>query len=213
MPVQIINPPYSLYQLLFPSGAAGITLYNTTDQTTNYEKSQLYWTSNNFYLQTSAAGTGTVRDLYLFSGASTYLKISQTTSPFFKFDRSTGVAASSIVGINTTYSNSSGDINALKITSTINQTGTAASRDFVISRTETANGSGEQKSIVVEVNGTEYFFVARTQVNGCVGQMIYLRQLATAPTSSNANGGFIYIEGGALKYRGIAGTVTTIAPS
>lgn len=35
----------------------------------------------------------------------------------------------------------------------------------------------------------------------------------TGPTTSPTNGGFIYVEGGALKYRGSSGTVTTIAPA
>ena len=32
-----------------------------------------------------------------------------------------------------------------------------------------------------------------------------------APTSNPLNGGAIYVEGGALKYKGSSGTVTTIA--
>lgn len=36
---------------------------------------------------------------------------------------------------------------------------------------------------------------------------------ATAPTGNPVNGGFIYVEAGALKYRGSSGTVTTIAPA
>jgi hypothetical protein len=36
---------------------------------------------------------------------------------------------------------------------------------------------------------------------------------ATAPSSSPADMGQLYVEGGALKYRGSSGTVTTIAPA
>lgn len=35
----------------------------------------------------------------------------------------------------------------------------------------------------------------------------------TAPTVTLANGGQLYVEGGALKYRGTSGTITTIAPA
>jgi len=35
---------------------------------------------------------------------------------------------------------------------------------------------------------------------------------ATAPTAS-ITGGILYVEGGALKFRGSSGTVTTIAPA
>lgn len=36
---------------------------------------------------------------------------------------------------------------------------------------------------------------------------------ATAPTTNQAGGGILYVEGGALKFRGSAGTVTVIAPA
>lgn len=35
----------------------------------------------------------------------------------------------------------------------------------------------------------------------------------TVPTTNPAGGGVLYVEAGALKYRGSAGTVTTIAPA
>lgn len=36
---------------------------------------------------------------------------------------------------------------------------------------------------------------------------------ATAPTTNPSGGGVLYVEGGALKFRGSSGTVTTIAPA
>ena len=35
----------------------------------------------------------------------------------------------------------------------------------------------------------------------------------TVPTSSATSGGILYVDNGALKYRGSSGTVTTIAPA
>jgi hypothetical protein len=35
----------------------------------------------------------------------------------------------------------------------------------------------------------------------------------TAPTLTLANGGQLYVEGGALKYRGTSGTISVIAPA
>lgn len=40
-----------------------------------------------------------------------------------------------------------------------------------------------------------------------------MRNAATLPTSNPASGGVLYVDAGALKYRGSAGTVTTIAPA
>lgn len=49
-------------------------------------------------------------------------------------------------------------------------------------------------------------------VGGGVG-VLTLANAATPPTSNATGGGILYAEGGALKWRGSAGTVTTIAPA
>lgn len=43
--------------------------------------------------------------------------------------------------------------------------------------------------------------------------VIAIANATTAPTSNPTGGGILYVEGGALKYRGSNGTVTTIAPA
>jgi hypothetical protein len=43
--------------------------------------------------------------------------------------------------------------------------------------------------------------------------VIAIANASTAPTSDPTGGGILYVEGGALKYRGSAGTVSTIAPA
>ena len=47
--------------------------------------------------------------------------------------------------------------------------------------------------------------------NGATGGLVFINNLTTAPTSNPSGGGFLYVEAGALKYRGTSGTVTTIA--
>jgi len=47
--------------------------------------------------------------------------------------------------------------------------------------------------------------------NGSSGPSVFIENLTAAPTTNPAGGGILYCEGGALKYRGSAGTVTTIA--
>ena len=47
--------------------------------------------------------------------------------------------------------------------------------------------------------------------SGTVGTHIFIPNLTTAPTSNPTNGGYMYVESGALKYRGSSGTITTIA--
>ena len=42
---------------------------------------------------------------------------------------------------------------------------------------------------------------------------MFLPDCTTAPTANPTGGGILYVEGGALKYRGSSGTVTTIGPA
>lgn len=52
-----------------------------------------------------------------------------------------------------------------------------------------------------------------TGFGGGAGGMLGLTNAGTVPTSNPAGGGVLYAEGGALKWRGSAGTVTTLAPA
>ena len=42
-------------------------------------------------------------------------------------------------------------------------------------------------------------------------EVMFIKNRTTAPTSNPSGGGILYVESGALKYRGSSGTVTTIA--
>lgn len=46
--------------------------------------------------------------------------------------------------------------------------------------------------------------------NGTVGTHIFIPNLTTAPTGNPTSGGYMYVEAGALKYKGSSGTVTTL---
>lgn len=50
-------------------------------------------------------------------------------------------------------------------------------------------------------------------VGGSSGSVISMKNAVTSPTTNPTAGGIIYVESGALKYRGSSGTVTTIAPA
>ena len=51
----------------------------------------------------------------------------------------------------------------------------------------------------------------QADVDGSTGPTVYIKDLATAPTANPTGGGYLYVQGGALKYRGSSGTVTNIA--
>jgi hypothetical protein len=56
------------------------------------------------------------------------------------------------------------------------------------------------------------FFNTSSQTGGGV-KVIGISNATTVPTSNPTDGGILYVEGGALKFRGSSGTVTTIAPA
>lgn len=65
-------------------------------------------------------------------------------------------------------------------------------------------------STVLDASGVA-FFGAGSFGSG-VG-VFFLANRTTAPTTNPTGGGILYVEAGALKYRGSSGTVTTIAPA
>ena len=87
----------------------------------------------------------------------------------------------------------------------------------------------------IESNGSAYFITLQnssgqnvlraessrnlTILTGGVGSfgggsgVMFIANATTVPTTNPSGGGLIYVEGGALKYRGSSGTVTTIAPA
>jgi hypothetical protein len=50
-------------------------------------------------------------------------------------------------------------------------------------------------------------------LGGSAGAVISMKNATTAPTTNPSGGGILFVSGGALKYRGSSGTVTTIAPA
>jgi hypothetical protein len=49
--------------------------------------------------------------------------------------------------------------------------------------------------------------------SGNGSKVIYIANATTVPSSNPSGGGILYVEAGALKYRGSSGTITTIAPA
>jgi hypothetical protein len=138
--------------------------------------------ANNTSIGVSSFGTFYNKTLALGGGASSSVKFTTT---------------------NTGTANSDGtDIGVLN----------ASTSDFFIVQRETAN-------ILIEVNGGER---ARISPDGNVGigtssfgassqKVLAIGNAAAVPTGNPTDGGVLYVESGALKYRGSSGTVTTIA--
>ncbi len=72
-------------------------------------------------------------------------------------------------------------------------------------------GSQHRDSLSVLPNGN-IGISTLTEFGGGVG-VVGLANAATVPTSNPTGGGVLYSEGGALKWRGSSGTITTLAPA
>lgn len=149
---QAINLNTTSGGVRLPSTAtAGLQLYNTVDQVTNYERLNINWATNEAEIRTNAGGSGTARVLTLSAnGISTMrLRPAGSTSGEFQF---VGTASSLTNGVGYNFSGygsngSSGTGVGLLLSLTHNQSSVAAATDFQILRTETAVGSGTQNLI------------------------------------------------------------------
>ena len=70
--------------------------------------------------------------------------------------------------------------------------------------------SGMTRGIEIDINGNVGLCGCSGQFGNGVG-VIGIQNAATTPASSPASGGVLFVQNGALKYRGSLGTVTTIA--
>jgi len=130
------------HSLTFPSTSTGIAYYNTTDQTTNYERLRMYWSSSIFNIATEAGGTGSARTINFIQNTQTKLSIGSTQVIGALNIGFTSALAGSMLGLTPTLTVSSGTQNTLAIIPTVNQSGSAASKGLWISPYLQATGSG-----------------------------------------------------------------------
>jgi len=199
------------FSIILPStSTAGIALYNTADQVTNYEKGVINWASNVFKISTSEGGSGTVRALTLEvprSGApaivTTYTLQRENAIPFHQLSwtatttannvgvdigGSIGGEATKALNVSTAFtSNSATAVTGISIAPTVAQSGTAGYYGLSINPTETTVGSGVKRLISAQVSSVDKFTVSNdghTAISGvAVGPMLTVTSSATAYTN------------------------------
>lgn len=72
--------------------------------------------------------------------------------------------------------------------------------------------NGATTRLQIETNGNLAAFTGTGSYGGGV-LVAFLANCTTAPTANPTGGGVLYVEAGALKYRGSSGTVTTLGPA
>jgi hypothetical protein len=131
---------------IFPMGSNGISLYNTQDQTTNYERLTIIPSSSVYRITSEQGGTGTSRPITFTQGGASSgqftINMSNGVNGLFEFKRSTGGNGLSIINVDGSESNSSGNQTSIGVSNTIAQTGTASYTGLKITPTETTLGSG-----------------------------------------------------------------------
>ncbi len=128
------------HSLTLGSTATGIAYFNTADQTTNYERALLSWSSNVFTLRLAEAGTGTGRNLS-FETATATLALTNGGQMNFTGTQTTDTTPMVLLHNGVSWSSSSAVQDSLRLTGTVNQTSTAGWRGIVVNPTLTAVGS------------------------------------------------------------------------
>jgi hypothetical protein len=176
------------HSLTLGSTATGIALYNTSDQTTNYERAVMAWSANVFTIDTENSGTGSGRaitisakdklTLQASSSSETFTMDNSAADGYFKLVRSStiGGANQSVFYLTATFggnnqsaltliptmTNSSGVNYGMKVLPTVNQSGTAGYTALLVNPTQTAVGSGTKLLIDMQVGGTSKLKVDNT---------------------------------------------------
>lgn len=151
------------HSLTLGSGANGFAYYNTSDQTTNYERLRQYWSSDTFIIDTERAGTGVRRTLQL--GTISVLKLPGASSPAFDWTRTASTTDTSAAQVRFSHAGlgaASGLQIMHQVAPIIVQSGTASYTAFDVNVTETSTGSGTRLLLNARLGGTSKFSVDRT---------------------------------------------------
>lgn len=189
-----VGKPYITDRIVYPSTSSGAYSYNTSDTTTNYERVRTYWNSNVYTIESQAGGSGTARMIRLIGGSRNFTVGSFSVTGVFNGALTTSSSNVSTFGATGTWSNSSNVNNGYAFLGTINQSGTAGYRAWLISPYEQATGSGVKRLISAGTNSaadgggthTEKFYV--DNAGNTVAAKYSLSALNTAPSSAGDTG-------------------------
>lgn len=152
------------HTLTLSTTASGIALYNTTDQTTNYERVVHSWVGSVYNIAMQSGGSGAARIVQLSTVNSTFFLRINNTSPLGMVSTggSSGVADGSGLYVQPSLTASAGTQYGVRVSPTVNQSTTAAYTALEIATTETTTGSGTKLIIDGRTNGTSRFSVDNT---------------------------------------------------
>lgn len=199
----------------------GATFYNTTDQTTNYERLVLKYNSGSAGLYLESGGTGSINRPFTISGGGGSVTLSDAAHPSgtWRFDRTTGTGNTGgfgVVNVTGTWTQSANTFVGVSIRPTINQTLTAGYTGLLINATETALGSGNKRFVDLQIGGTTKFSIDNNGDFDWVTGSQYLRHGGTPYIGLNAATGKLeFVSGlstanGSVIYSNPTGTSTSL---
>lgn len=126
-----------------PTGSE-VDIFNTADQTTNFERLRLFWVGNVATLETDKGGGGTQRTLALIQAAGGTLSMTSGSgvAGANNVNESMSSSGSAIWGVQGTLTASSGVQAGELIIPGISQTSSAGYTALLVNPTETSTGSG-----------------------------------------------------------------------
>lgn len=170
------------HSLTIGSNGTGIALYNTADQTTNYERVVGAWSGNVFTIYSGAGGTGTQRPIRIGDSGNYYeiVPTASSTSPKFTMAQTTATTESHLLLTNGGFTAASGTQYMLSIAGTINQSSTAGYKGILLNLTETATGSGAHDLLDLQIGGGSKFKVDNSGNASLAGDITVHRTSAVA---------------------------------
>lgn len=139
----------------------GLTIYNTTDHDTNYERYKFFWEDDVFNIASQIAGTGASRSLRLRVYTTNGLIINEnfTSQGHIQALLNSWLAGSIINSVNGTMSATSGRQYGQQIKPTIIQTGTSATTVSLTNAIITSSGSGGVLLQDLQTNGVSKYSI------------------------------------------------------
>jgi hypothetical protein len=180
------------HTLTLGSNATGISYYNTSDQTTNYERVRQFFSSNIYNIMSEFGGTGSVRAIQIGTGTSTITKWDSagTSKIINNLTTTTAIGGQGLISNIGTLSASTGIQNFITSTPTINQSGTASYRNIFSSPFESTVGSGTNYLIDLGTNTAANASGIHTTIfnmtNNGIGYISNTLNIGTQTTNTSA---------------------------
>jgi hypothetical protein len=171
-------------------------------------------TGNPVYLQVTNTGAGGQAAIYLQGGSGGLGQFINYAGDFYLSNEDSSGAIILRTGVS---------VEKMRITSggSVTHTATSGGTEFAVNETQAdcdfrVEGDSISHMIFTDATATtENIALLAAAAPGwnAMDRGIFIGDTSSAPTGNPTGGGYLYVESGALKYRGSGGTITTVGPA